>query len=404
MQVKDTKDTYGIISKALHWPTAFIILALILVGFYMGSMPNSPEKFEIYALHKSFGILVLWLAGLRILWRLFTKQPDPQENHKVWERILAKLAHILLYVAMIGMPLSGWLMSSAGEYPVPFFGMQMPDLVGKDPELARLMHEVHEVLGFVLIGVVLLHALGAFKHHFIDEDSTLIRMMAAPMRHLGPYLLIIVLGLFGFGVVKLGFIDKARQKESQAAEEIKMEQDQTSNAEQYPKNSWNIVEDLSSLTFESNIYGKKFTGTFRKFDGDIVFDPNDLKNSNADISIDVKTIDSGDVERDSQMLGQEWFDIAEYSTARFKTIDFQSMGEGRYIAVGELTIKNRSMPVSLPFQLDIIQNDQGQKAYMTGNITLNRLDFGLGEERWKASDIVGLDVVVQVKLVAISNS
>ncbi|HPF79071.1 MAG TPA: cytochrome b/b6 domain-containing protein, partial [Alphaproteobacteria bacterium] len=96
MLLKNTKETYGLIAKAFHWPTAIIIMALILVGLYMGSMENGPDKLQVYMLHKSFGILVLWLVGLRIVWRLINTQPAALPNHKPWERILAKLAHLAL--------------------------------------------------------------------------------------------------------------------------------------------------------------------------------------------------------------------------------------------------------------------------------------------------------------------
>lgn len=401
MQIKNTKESYGLVSKIFHWPMAFIILGLILVGLYMGGLPNSPYKFEIYALHKSFGLLVLWLVGLRILWRLFNKQPEANASHKSWERLLAKLAHFLLYIAMIGMPLSGWLMSSAGEYPVPFFGLQMPDLVGKNPDLGAFMHEVHEVLGSVLIGTIFLHALGALKHHFIDKDSTLVLMMAKPMKHIGPYILIAILGLFGLGILALSIFGEEEGHET-ITEEISSKLEKPSYFSE--DNAWKIVKEQSSINFRASVYNKEFTGTFSDFGGKIIFNPDDLKNSHADITINIKTLSSGDAERDSQMFGPEWFDIASFPTAHFRTTAFEKKAEGRYVAIGELTIKNRAMPLILPFQLDIIQGDGdgGARAYMNGSVSLNRLDFGLGEGRWEAADAVGLNVFVDLKIIAIS--
>ena len=404
MRLKNTQNAYGMLTKIFHWPTAFIILGLILVGLYMGSLPNGPDKFEIYALHKSFGILVLWLVGLRLLWRFLTKQPDHHQNHQLWERFLAKLARLLLYVAMIGMPLSGWLMSSAGEYPVPFFGLQMPDLVGKNPDLAKLMHEVHEILSYVLIAAIGLHAVGALKHHFIDGDNTLVRMMANPIRRFGPYVLMIILGGFALGVVKLGILDKASQ-EKPAVETSGVAQEQEVSKNNLGQNEWMIVKDQSHLSFKASVYGKEFTGEFPDFDGTIIFDPDDLAASRADITIKTSDIDSGDVERDTQMLGEEWFNIAEFPTARFKTLAFEHVQEDNYVAVGELIIKNRAMPVSLLFRLDIVEAEENtHRAFMNGQATLNRLDFGLGEGRWEVADSIGLDVIVAVKLVAVSKN
>jgi len=206
IKLKNTSETYGLIAKAFHWPMAIIMLGLLLLGLYMEGLDPSPDKYELYGLHKSFGLLILWMVGLRLIWRFYTKLPEPHENHQRWERVLAKIAHFLLYVSMIGMPLTGWLMSSAGGHPVGFFGISMPSLMEKNEDFGKLMNETHSILAFTLVGVILLHAAGAMKHHFIDHDNTLKRMMAGPMHKIGPYILIIILGLFVGAVVKLLFI------------------------------------------------------------------------------------------------------------------------------------------------------------------------------------------------------
>jgi len=81
MSIKNTKTSYGIVGKLFHWPMALIMMGLIVVGLYMTSMEPSPDKYELYGLHKSFGILILWFIGLRVLWRFYTKPPQPHENH-----------------------------------------------------------------------------------------------------------------------------------------------------------------------------------------------------------------------------------------------------------------------------------------------------------------------------------
>jgi cytochrome b561 len=377
---------------------AFIILALILVGLYMGTLPYGPFKLEIYALHKSFGILILWLVGLRIVWKLFSVKIEPHANHQWWERALAKLTHIFLYIAMIGMPLSGWLMSSAGEYPVPFFGLQMPDLVDKNKELAGLMRNTHEILAYMLIVAVGLHAAGALKHHFIDKDTTLIGMMANPMRKIGPYILTAIMIFFAIGVVML-FL----KPEPEVVKESVTTMSETSEVieSEHVQNQWNIVKDQSVLGFKASVYKTEFTGEFKNFSGNIIFDPDNLAQSSVDIQIDIKSVDSQDEERDGSMLGEEWFNAAEYPHARFKTDKFTKSVDGKYIADGALTIKGTEMPVSLPFDLDITETaDKSRQALVTGQLKLNRLDYGLGKGRWEAADPVGLDVLVDVRLTA----
>ena len=120
------RNRYGLGAKFFHWSIALLIFGLILVGFYMKGLPYSPDKLQIYGLHKSFGLMVLWLASVRIVWRQFVKPPLALDTHKNWEKILAKITHIFLYIAMIGMPLTGWLMSSAGEYPCLLYTSPSP--------------------------------------------------------------------------------------------------------------------------------------------------------------------------------------------------------------------------------------------------------------------------------------
>ena len=404
MGLKNTKDSYGLVAKIFHWPMALIILGLILVGLYMSSVEPSPEKLQLIYYHKSFGILILWLVGLRLIWRAFNKPPIALPNHKGWERLLAKLAHFFLYAAMIGMPLSGWLMSSAGEYPVPFFGLEMPDLVSKNPDLGSLMHSVHEVLAYMLIGVIILHSLGALKHHFMDEDETLKRMAAKPMRHIGPYLIVVILLIFGAGVLKMGSLNWLIPEQQTVREENITGNNIVTEQKASIAHQWIIDEQQSVISFQASVYNKEFTGRFSDFDGSIIFNPDDLKNSSANITIKINSIDSDDAERDASMLEDDWFAIADYQAAHFKTTAFEDKGEGQYLAVGDLTIKGKTMPTVIPFQLDIVPQDDGtSRAYMNGQVTLNRLDFGIGEGRWESGNMVGLTVDVAIQLVAFSN-
>ncbi len=394
MAFKNTKDAYGIIAKNLHWIIAFIILTLIVVGFYMGDIPYSPQKLQVYALHKSFGLLVLWLAGLRILWRFYTKLPQALESHQNWEKILARIVHVLLYFSMFGMPLSGWLMSSAGEYPVPFFGLQMPDIAPKNEELAKFGHQAHTVIAYMLIAAIGLHSLGAFKHHIIDGDITLKRMVPVYGYVIWPIILIIILIIFSLGVLKFGFL--ADKKEQIKTSEVKpIEVINVSDPYQ-----WSIVNEQSVIEFSSSVYKKNFKGSFSNFKSTIIFDPDDMTASKADIDINLKSLNSGDVKRDSQMLSSEWFNIADHPVGYFKSVEFQRGEEGRYIVVGNLTLAGKTMPVTMPFTLDIVEGEEGKRAYVLGELEINRLDFGLGKGEWESADLVGHKVVVNIRLVA----
>lgn len=175
MRIKNDKEHFGVISVLLHWIMAIIIISMLAIGLYMVDLPSGNPKFELYGWHKAFGILVLMLATLRLLWRM--SNTTPALELPWYERLGARFAHFALYLLMICMPLSGWLMSSAGGYPTSFFGLfNLPNLVAPNEELHELFEEIHEWLAYGLISLIVIHTLGALKHHFIDKDNILKRM------------------------------------------------------------------------------------------------------------------------------------------------------------------------------------------------------------------------------------
>lgn len=164
-------------AKSLHWLMALIIIGLIPLGMYMHELPLSPEKLQLYAWHKWAGVTVFFLLLVRVSWRL-THQPPPLPWHmsKI-ERLGAHAGHMVLYVLMLAIPVSGWLMSSAKGVQTVWFGvLPLPDLLSKDKELGHALAEVHEALSWVMVLVLIAHVAAALKHHFIDKDDVLLRM------------------------------------------------------------------------------------------------------------------------------------------------------------------------------------------------------------------------------------
>jgi cytochrome b561 len=141
-------------------------------------LPLGAEKIALLARHKSVGITILMLATLRLIWRWLNPVPALPGTLKPYERFLAHVTHIGLYALLFAMPVTGWLMSSARNFPVSWFGFfQLPDLVTPDRRLYDTLHETHEMLGNALIAVAVLHVLAALKHHFVLKDDTLRRML-----------------------------------------------------------------------------------------------------------------------------------------------------------------------------------------------------------------------------------
>lgn len=178
MPVKNTSSSYGSVAKFLHWTMFLILSGLVALGFYMHGLPNTPGKFELYGLHKSIGIVILLLVFLRLVWRAKNKVPELPADGGKMEKAGAHGVHILLYLIMFALPLSGWIGSSYSGFEVSVFGLfTMPELVGSDRQMSDILHEAHEILVFALIGVVALHVAAALFHHFVRKDDILKRMM-----------------------------------------------------------------------------------------------------------------------------------------------------------------------------------------------------------------------------------
>jgi cytochrome b561 len=177
MPLRNTTRSWGSVSKTLHWIIVLLIINQWVIAQRAEDLTGF-QKFTTLNWHKWFGITILMLAVIRLAWRLVNPVPDLTAETKPWERILAKVSHFLLYLLIFAMPLSGWMMSSAKAYGVSWFNLfQLPNLVGKDDRLYELLHDVHETLFAALLTVAVLHVAGALKHHFIDRNDVLKRML-----------------------------------------------------------------------------------------------------------------------------------------------------------------------------------------------------------------------------------
>lgn len=169
---------YTATAKALHWGIAILILGLLGLGFYMQDLPLSPAKLQLYSFHKWAGVTVFMAVVVRLVWRVTHRPPALPTHMAPLERLAAHAGHHLLYLLMFAIPLSGWLMSSAKGFQTVWFGvLPIPDLLDKDKELGDLLQTVHMSLNFLLIAVLLAHVGAALKHHFIDRDDVLTRML-----------------------------------------------------------------------------------------------------------------------------------------------------------------------------------------------------------------------------------
>ena len=162
---------------ALHWLIALGIIGLLALGLYMVGLPKGlPLKATLLNLHKSVGLTVFLLVLLRIMARVALNRP-PLPPMRPWQRAAARTTQGLLYVAMVAMPLCGYLGSSFNRYGTRFWGIALPKWGWDDAGLRELFFGLHEAIGYALIALIVLHVAGALKHQFIDRDNLLARML-----------------------------------------------------------------------------------------------------------------------------------------------------------------------------------------------------------------------------------
>jgi cytochrome b561 len=168
---------------ALHWILAVLIIGNLCFGLYMVGLALSPQKLKYLSWHKWTGITVLLLSAARLLWRLTHPAPALPASMKPWEMRAANASHALLYVLFFAAPLTGWLFSSAaGIQTVYFKVLPIPDLLEKNKELADILKVTHRWINYTMAAVIVLHAAAALKHHFVDRDDVLTRMLPFPRK------------------------------------------------------------------------------------------------------------------------------------------------------------------------------------------------------------------------------
>lgn len=177
-----TSQRYTRIAMLLHWVLAVAILGAFAVGLYVDDLPFSLRKLQLINWHKWAGVTILALSVLRLLWRLTHRPPAlppaVQRAMPGWQTAAYHATHHLLYLLFFVVPLAGWAYSSAKGFPVVWFGvLPLPDLVGKDEALAHTLKQVHALGAYALVGLVALHVAAALKHHVVDRDGLLERML-----------------------------------------------------------------------------------------------------------------------------------------------------------------------------------------------------------------------------------
>lgn len=174
-------EKYHLSSRIIHWLMALLILGLLALGIYMADFlpSDAPNKFQIYDLHKSFGVMVLILIFIRIFNRFIRPAPALPKSLPAIEKFASHAVHIALYALMLIIPFSGYLMSNSYGFSVHFFTIEMPNLTAAKPELGIYFAKIHKYAAYAIIAAIGLHVAGALKHRFFDkpENDVLKRML-----------------------------------------------------------------------------------------------------------------------------------------------------------------------------------------------------------------------------------
>jgi cytochrome b561 len=181
MRLANSSERYGAVAILLHWGMAALLLVLLAMGFYMVGLPDAGydrEKITLILVHKALGIGALAAAAVRLVWRLGNVLPRLADGLPQWQQVAARFVHLAFYAVLFALPATGWLMSSAGGYPLPllFADVQLPDLVPVNQAHFHFYIALHRWLGYALLVLLALHAAAALRHHFMARDDTLVKM------------------------------------------------------------------------------------------------------------------------------------------------------------------------------------------------------------------------------------
>ncbi|MCG6882536.1 MAG: cytochrome b/b6 domain-containing protein [Silicimonas sp.] len=375
MPLTNSTTRYGSVARALHWLTALLILTLIPLGLVANWLPYDTtdelaRKARLFSLHKTLGVTLFAVALIRIVWSLTQPKPAPLHPERRFETVLADTVHWLLYGSLVLVPLTGWIGHAAQEGFAPILlpvGQTLP-FVPRSETVAATAASLHVLFGRVLALAILLHVVGALKHHVMDQDATLGRMWSGTVTggakprsrgRLAP--LAGAIAAWGLALVigaSLGTFD--RQPGQFAT---------TPLAE--VASDWRL--DSGTLAITVNQFGSDVTGTFADWTAAISFDETaEGDMGNVEITISIASLTLGSVT--DEVMKPEYFDLANHPAARFTASIRRD--ESGYVATGALTLKGTTVPVTLPFTLAI----EGNRATMAGTVTLDRRDFGIGGE------------------------
>lgn len=403
----------------LHWTIALLLAFQLSLGWRLEELTGMPQ-FAAYQLHKTVGLSILLLSLARLGVRLFVPRPAPFPQPQPFA-FLAEAVHWLLYVVMIGGPITGWIIVSTARIKVEtmFFGLIHWPHLPLGPGWNEPAEAAHSLIGWLLVGLVVLHVAGALKHHLVREDL-IGRMLPRAVRSwgaVGATAGLAVVALLGAmflakalpigkapppaepanaasGLNEGAPVNAAENAVNEAALAVNEAQpaNETANEaaeEKAPPAPW-TVQPGGQLGFKADYSGSPVDGSFKRWDADILFSPDDLAGSKISVTVDLASVDTADGQRDESLRSDNFFDVATHPRATFRSARITSRGGKAYRATGTLLLHGVSRPVTLDFTLDI----KGDDATVSGSAPLSRTAFGVGAGEWSDTSTIKDGVTV----------
>jgi len=406
MPAANSSTTYGFVSKSFHWLTAMLILSIIPIGIIATNLAfqiQSPEVATtdqtvywatlLFTAHKTLGVAAFFTALARILWAITQTKPGLLNGDRKVESWAAETVHWLLYGSLVIVPLSGWIHHAAttGFAPIWWpFGQDLP-FVPKSTALAELSGTLHYIFQWVLVASISLHVVGALKHHVVDKDATLRRMLpghtqtcptATQPGHALPLLTAMFVWCVALGAgAGLGWFSHSHSHPNTPTAELDS-----------VESEWQIQNGVLQITITQ--LGSDVSGSFSDWTAGIRF--NEIADSNGkhgdvSVTVSIASLSLGSVT--GQAMGTDFFDEKTFPTAKY-TADIVSIDDV-LSARGSLTIRDQSVPVNIPFTLEI----DGNIAKAKGVLDLDRRDFQIGQSVADEGSL-GFSVTVEFDLTA----
>ncbi|MEJ6707480.1 MAG: cytochrome b/b6 domain-containing protein [Amylibacter sp.] len=392
MSARNSQTHYGSVTKLFHWLTALLILTAISLGVFGSYGIDTTTEAGIsraawvFSMHKTIGISAFMVAVLRILWAITNTKPGLLNADRKLEATAAKVVHWLLYISLVIVPLSGWLHHAAASGFAPILwplGQSLP-LVPKSAAVSEFFAGWHFVFTKILVLSIFLHIAGALKHHVIDKDATLRRMLpGVPSltagiktdHPRGPVFGAIVIYLIAMGIGSFIGLQSPENK-TNAAELAAVSSD------------WEVSTGTLGLTVKQ--FGSDVAGSFKDWTAQVSYDET-TQTGDLVVTVSIGSLQLGQIA--GQALGTDYLDAETFGTATY-TAAITATAD-RHLASGSLNLHGIDAPLDLPFTLTIFDGVATAK----GATAIDRRTHKVGEVQASENNL-GFSVAVSFDLTA----